>query len=78
MIDLALKWLARALVALMAFSALTTVYAWYELNVGACKAGCATEQTLEAFQYVGLIGLFGFSMSALAAFLIRRYFQRWD
>lgn len=76
MIEIALKWLAIALGALTAFSALTAIYAWYELNIGACKSGCETGQTLEAFQYVGLIGVFGFTMSALAAVIIRKYFQR--
>ncbi len=78
MVVLALKWMTIALVILTGFSALTAVYGYYQLNMGACSGGCDAINTYTAYMYVGLTGLFGFGMSALAAHMIGRWFKSMD
>ena len=72
MLQLFLKWLGIALIALTAFSAVTTLWAWYQLQFGACAAECADRQTFVAYFYMGLIGIAGFGCSAIAARIIGR------
>lgn len=74
MIALALKWMTIAIGTLAVFSALTCLYGFYELKLGACRNGCARAQDFETYMYVGLVGAVGFSVSAWAAFMIRKSF----
>ena len=74
-IGLFLKWLTVALVALCVFSVLTSLFAWYQLNLGDCREGCDAAQTYYALLYVGVVGLTGFGVSAYAAHWIGRVFR---
>ena len=72
MLNLTLKWTMYALIALAFFSALTAIYMYYTLNFGACKAGGEGCYNNLATLYASGIGIVGFSVSALTAFIIRR------
>ncbi len=72
MIGIGLKWLTITLIVLFAFSALTMLWALYQLNLGTCAAGCENQQVYRAYVYMGLVGICGFGISALAASYIRR------
>ena len=76
MLGLMLKWLTIALVVLTAFSAATALYSLYVINLGPCANGCEDERTWTALTYAGLLGLFGFSISAIAAHVIGRTFRQ--
>jgi hypothetical protein len=76
MLNLFLKWLAVALIVLCLFSIATSLFAWYQLNLGGCREGCEAAQSYYALMHVGLIGLAGFGVSAFTAIHIRRYFER--
>jgi len=73
-IGLALKWMARAMLALAAFSAATAIYMYYTLNFGACAEGgegCATNL---ATLYAAGLGIVGFAVSGYAAHTISKGF----
>ncbi|MDJ0922428.1 MAG: hypothetical protein QNI84_14965 [Henriciella sp.] len=76
MLGLMLKWLTIALVMLTAFSAATALYSFYVLKLGSCADGCAEARSWTALTYVGVLGLFGFSISAIAAHVIGKSFRR--
>lgn len=76
MLGLMLKWLTVALVLLTVFSALTALYSYYVTTAGHCTNGCDDEQTWHALTYVGLLGLFGFGVSAIAAHVIGKQFRQ--
>ena len=78
MLGIFLKWMTIALAILAIFSALTSLYGLYELNIGACSDGCDKAQTFTAYMYVGLVGLTGFGVSAIAAHLIGKSFREDD
>jgi len=72
MLNLTLKWTMYALIALALFSALTALYMYYTLNFGACKSGAEGCYNNLATLYASGIGIIGFSVSAFAAYMIRR------
>ena len=74
--QLALKWLAYAAILLTLFSVLTAVFVYYELHFGSCQSGGAGCETYLATLYAAGIGVVGFSLSALAALMIKRSFDR--
>lgn len=76
MIDIILKWTLYALIILTVFSALTSLYGLYELNLGTCRNGCDKARTFSAYTYVGLVGMLGFAVSAFAAWFIRKSLRR--
>ena len=76
MIALALKWLARALLALAVFAALTALYMYYTLNYGSCAEGGPTCNTHLATLYAAGLGIVGFSVSSYAAYAIGKGFER--
>lgn len=76
MISLALKWLARAMLALALFSALTALYMYYTLNYGTCVDGGASCNTNLATMYSAGLGIVGFSVSGYAAHVISKGFER--
>jgi len=78
MLVILLKWMTIALAILAIFSALTALYGLYELNIGACSNGCETANTFSAYMYVGMVGLTGFGVSALAAHMIGKSFREED
>ncbi len=78
MLGIFLKWMTIALAILAIFSALTALYGLYELNIGACSDGCETANTFSAYMYVGLVGVTGFGVSALAAHMIGKSFREED
>lgn len=78
MIGLALKWMARAMLALAAFSAMTALYMYYTLNFGGCAAGGQACATNAATMYAAGIGIVGFSVSGYAALVISRGFDASD
>lgn len=78
MISLALKWLARAMFALAAFSALTAIYMYYTLNFGVCAAGGPTCNNHLATLYASGIGIVGFAVSGYAAHIISKGFAEND
>ena len=78
MLGIFLKWMTIALTTLAIFSALTALYGLYELNTGACSDGFETANTFSAYMYVGLVGVTGFSVSALAAHMIGKSFREED
>lgn len=76
MLVLFLKWLTIALVVLAVFSGLTALYGLYALQFGSCASGCDNAASVEAYKYVGLVGLTGFGVSAYAAHKIGQSFKR--
>ena len=78
MISLALKWMARAMFALAAFSALTAIYMYYTLNFGACAEGGPTCANNLATLYASGIGIVGFAVSGYAAHIISKGFAEND
>ncbi|MEM9939129.1 MAG: hypothetical protein AAFZ91_01795 [Pseudomonadota bacterium] len=76
MLGLMLKWLTIALVLLAAFSAVTAAYSHYTTTLGSCANGCDDAQTWTALTYVGLLGVFGFGISAVAAHVIGKSFRQ--
>lgn len=74
-IGLFLKWLTFALLALCVFSIGTSLYAWYQLNLGGCRNGCEAGQTYYALLHTGVVGLTGFGVSAYASHWIGRVFR---
>lgn len=75
MIALALKWFARAMFALAAFSALTAIYMYYTLNYGGCADGGEACGTNLATLYAAGLGIVGFSVSGYAALIISKGFM---
>ncbi|MEL7546745.1 MAG: hypothetical protein AAGJ84_08845 [Pseudomonadota bacterium] len=75
MIGTFLKWLTVALIALCIFSIATSLFAWYQLNFGSCKAGCEAGQTYYALLHTGIVGLTGFGVSAYASHWIGSVFR---
>lgn len=78
MIELALKWLSRALIALAAFSAVTAIYMYYTLNFGSCVDGGESCATNLATMYAAGIGIAGFGVSGYAAHVISKGFAPGD
>ena len=78
MISLALKWMARAMFALAAFSALTAIYMYYTLNFGTCAEGGELCGNNLATLYASGIGIVGFSVSGYAAHIISKGFAEGD
>lgn len=78
MISLALKWMARAMFALAAFSALTAMYMYYTLNFGACAAGGPNCGNNLATLYASGIGIVGFAVSGHTAHIISKGFAEND
>lgn len=72
MLDLFLKWLFIALIVLVIGSIGFAAYHWYGLTFGSCSNGEAQCLGTVAGFYIGLIGTFGFGISAISAFVIRR------
>lgn len=75
MIGLFLKWMTIALTALAGFSLITATYGLYELYIGACSNSCDNAHTFSVYFYVGIVGVTGFGVSALAAYKIRQSFR---
>lgn len=75
MISLALKWMARAMFALAAFSALTAIYMYYTLNFGSCAEGGPTCNTNVATLYAAGLGIVGFAVTGYAAHVISKGFS---
>ncbi len=76
MISLALKWLSRALLALAIFAAITAIYMYYTLNFGGCAEGGPECNMNLATLYAAGLGIVGFSVSAYAAHMIGKGFER--
>ncbi|MEM9570039.1 MAG: hypothetical protein AAF996_01145 [Pseudomonadota bacterium] len=76
MIELALKWFGRAMLALAVFSAVTAIFMYYSLNHGACAAGGEGCETNLATLYAAGIGIVGFSVSGYAAHIISKGFSQ--
>ena len=76
MIEMALKWFGRAMMALAAFSAVTAIYMYYSLNHGACAAGAEGCETNLATLYAAGLGIVGFSVSGYAAHIISKGFSQ--
>ena len=75
-LQLMLKWLGLALFLLALFSALPAIYIYYALNFGSCQSGGEHCGSHIATLYASGIGIVGFSVSGLAAAIIRRGFQQ--
>jgi hypothetical protein len=75
-IALALKWIARATIALAVFSAATALYMYYTLNFGDCASGGEACATNLATLYAAGIGIVGFGVSGYAAHVIARGFDQ--
>ena len=75
MINLALKWMARAMFALAVFSSLTAIYMYSTLNFGSCVEGGPTCNTNVATLYAACLGIVGFAVSGYAAHIISKGFS---
>ncbi|MEM8615519.1 MAG: hypothetical protein AAGF20_01150 [Pseudomonadota bacterium] len=78
MLGLALKWLTIALVALVLFCVATVAYTYLLLRAEVCQASAAACMNEQATFYAASVGVFGFSISGLAAHLIGRSLRRQD
>ena len=76
MIELALKWFGRAMLALAVFSAVTAIYMYYSLNFGACSAGGEGCETHVATLYAAGLGIVEFAVSGYAAQIISKGFRQ--
>lgn len=77
-LHLVLKWLTFALFFLALFSALTALYIYYDLHYGSCQTPSDQCVTHLATLYASGIGVVGFSVSGLAALVIKRGFEASD
>lgn len=66
-----LKWTLYALYVLLTVSALMVVYGLYGRYLSDCDAACKLGLGYNAFLEIGVIGLAGFGISAIAAHVIR-------
>ncbi|MEM7492710.1 MAG: hypothetical protein AAF296_04970 [Pseudomonadota bacterium] len=71
MIDALLKWTLYALYGLLAFSAISVLYGLYGQYLSGCDEVCEQAASYRAFLEIGVIGLAGFGISAIAAYVIR-------
>lgn len=74
-LHLVMKWISLALFLMALFSALTALYIYYQLHYGSCTHTPEPCVTHLATLYASGIGIVGFSVSGLAALIIKRGFS---